>query len=171
MSELVFSEEARVPLPTWDSLDIPQAADGNYYVWDQYGAKYKVTSTPNIMRFTELHDGQDPLVFSLGALIDDGTVLYTKPPARKQTRVGDTLKTIEDFQTAPIGTVIINPQGYVWQKGSYGWDTCTHRFAGLHRDEDFTDPDQIDKYKYPGVPPWTVIHAGKTENYEQEKTE
>ena len=106
MTELVFSEEARVPLPTWDSLDIPQATDGNYYVWDQYGAKYKATSTPNIMRFTELHDGQDPLDFSLGAIIDDGTILYTQPPARKQTRVGDTLKTTKDFQTAPIGTVI-----------------------------------------------------------------
>ena len=171
MSELVFSEEARVPLPTWDSLDIPQAADGNYYVWDQYGAKYKVTSTPNIMRFTELHDGQDPLDFSLGTLIDDGTVLYTKPPARKQTRVGDTLKTTEDFQTAPIGTVITNPQGHVWQKGSFGWATSTYRFAGLHRDEDFTDPEQIAKYKHPGVPPWTVIYVGKTESYEQEKTE
>ena len=171
MTDLIFSEEARVPLPTWDSLNIPQATDGNYYVWDQYGAKYKVTSTPNIMRFTELHDGQDPLVFSLGAIIDSGIRLYTQPPARKQTRVGDTLKTTEDFQTAPIGTVIINPQGHVWQKHYYGWDTCTQHFAGIHGDEDFTNPEQIDKYNYPGVPPWTVIHAGKTESYEQEKTE
>lgn len=171
MSELVFSEEARVPLPTWDSLNIPQATDGNYYVWDQYGAKYKATHNGDSTTFTELHDGQDPLDFSLGTLIDDGTILYTKPPARKQTRVDDTLKTTEDFQTAPIGTVIANPQGYMWHKGSYRWKTSNHRYAGPQRDDDFTDPEHINKYNSPGVPPWTVIHAGKTETYEQEKTE
>ena len=170
MTELVFSEEARVPLPTWDSLNIPQATDGNYYVWDQHGTKYRAYTTAGSARFF-FRDTATRQPVTLGELIDSGVRLYTQPPARKQTRVGDTLKTTEDFQTAPIGTVIINPQGHVWQKHYYGWDTCTQQFAGIHGDEDFTNPEQIDKYKYPGVPPWTVIHAGKTESYEQEKTE
>jgi|GEM_PF-6392191 hypothetical protein len=170
MTELVFSEATRVPLSTWDSLDIPQDRCGNYWVWDQHGTKYRAYTTAGSERiFFENTTTCQPV--TLGELIDSGVRLYTQPPARKQTRVGNTLKTTQDFQTAPIGTVIINPQDYVWQKHRYGWDTCTHRFAGLHRDEDFTNPEQIDKYKYPGVPPWTVIHAGKTENYEQEKTE